>query len=122
MKKIDSIHFGGRFIWLMLIFMVIIPVVLGCVNIFLKSSIIISLIIVSFIAGALIGLIFLIILAIELRQDRNLNKKYAAMKSVKIFLENNRFECANCGNIHVTNDDKVCKVCGQIFETTNNKI
>ena len=118
MKKINSIHFGGKFIWLMVIFMVIIPGSLWLFNYFFENPIISRIIVVSIIMGALLGLLFLIVLSVELNQDKRLNKKYEKMKGCKISLDNNRFECANCGNTHVKAYDKACRVCGQIFNGT----
>lgn len=76
MKKINSINYGGKVIGIGLIFVLIIPVVLFFLNLIVKSHVIQVIQIISIVIGLLIEVAFFIHLAIELKQDRIINKYY----------------------------------------------
>lgn len=116
MKKINSISYGGAVIAAGISFAAVIPALLYCVSsaFDMKSSF--SLLIkISIIIGVLILLFFSVLLAIEMKQDKRINKFYRETRNSKIELPDKTFECQNCGNRQVGMEDTYCKVCGIRF-------
>ena len=121
MKKINSIHYGGKILLIGGTIGLLIPIILWLLSddwsspgLFLMAKI------ASFI-GMLILLFFFVLLAIELYQDRKINKYYAAHKNVKIRRGDNQYECAACGNRCVQKEDMHCIICGIRFEEGKTK-
>lgn len=67
------------------------------------------------IIGAAILVSFSLLLLIEFRQDRRINREYAYLRTTKIRLSNGLYECQTCGNINVKEDDDTCRTCGNRF-------
>lgn len=114
-KKINSIWFGARVLAAAGIFLVVLPLVLYVIHLAEKYTVLNLLIKISFVIGAIIIIFFSIILAIELRQDKKINKQYNKVRYKKIQLSDGMYECQYCGNHKVTDDDLYCKVCGIKF-------
>ena len=115
MKKINSIWFGSKMIGLGIVFCAGIPLMLygmskmwPAVGIFMLSAKI------SISIGLLILAAFTVILVIELNQDRMINKNYSSKCRCKI--SPTAYECQNCGNKTVIEEDTYCRVCGIKFK------
>lgn len=116
MKKINSISFGGTVIVIGLSFAIVVPILLYCTSLAFKLYPLLSLLIkISIIFGVLILLSYLVLLTIELRQDKKINRFYWKTRNSKIELPDKTFECQNCGSRQVKKDDETCKVCGIRF-------
>lgn len=63
--------------------------------------------------GLLIIALFTVILIIELKQDSKISKNYNSKYRYKI--TKSIYECQNCGNRNVVEEDMYCKVCGIRF-------
>lgn len=77
MKKINSIDYGAKVIGIGLIFLAVIPIVFYIVNCFLSLSAIRIVIFISMGIGAVIEIGFGCHLAIELRQDKLIDRYYS---------------------------------------------
>ncbi|WP_310605474.1 hypothetical protein [Anaerosporobacter sp.] len=114
MKKINSIGYGGKVIFIGILFAFIIPIGImlipyKCIPLDVISKI-------SFLIGILILILFTIWLMIELRQDKRINAHYEKNRDKKILIQSGQFECQACGNQHVKAEDKSCSVCGIVFK------
>ncbi len=116
MKKINSIHFGGRVIGIGLAVMLLIPGVLLGINYFLHYRLLEILAGGCFALGAVILLGFVLILRTELKQDKKIEQYYGKHKNVKIKLSGGRYECGACGNRAVAEEHTHCSVCGCKYE------
>ena len=117
MKKINSIGYGHKIIWLAALFLVGIPLCLYMLNLIFQARLYSVLINISLTIGFLIGIFFTGLLSIEFHQDRNINKKYMGIRKKKMPLGNGIYECQFCGNRKVTVMDKNCGICGMKFDT-----
>lgn len=81
LKKINSNSYGGQIIGIGLVFLLIIPIGLGLLNTMLKLQFIKGVIVFSAVVGALIELFVILMLMIELRQDRIIDTYYSANPS-----------------------------------------
>lgn len=114
MKKINTIWYGGKVILMGIVFTFAIPF---CIRILpLKSNIIHMFSKISFVLGIIILIGFAIWLAIELHQDKKLNKYYYEHKNTILKIGKDKYECQSCGNRNVRPDDKSCSVCGIHFK------
>ena len=114
MKKINSIWYGGKTILAGLIFAFVIPIGIG---IFPFTSDILSVISkVSFLVGMLILIGFGIWLAIELHQDKRLNRYYDKHRNRMQKVGEGVYECQACGNRKLKQGDERCTVCGARFQ------
>lgn len=86
-----------------------------CFTTFLREDILITVIKVSMIIGAAFLLIFGVILAIEMRQDRRINRQYNRTRHQKIQIAADVYECQNCGSRNVKSEDAWCRDCGIKF-------
>lgn len=70
-----------------------------------------------------VGLVILGLMAlwliIEGFQDRYWNRYDLSQKNRKMKLENGHFECQNCGNRNVRENEQICGICGCHFEDRN---
>jgi Ca2+/H+ antiporter len=120
MKKINSIWFGPRALLIAGIFVLVIPAFLYILDMFaFRKDVLMYAIKASFTIGIVIILLFSIILFIELKQDKNINKKYNKEKYRKIEISKNIFECQYCGDRKVQEEDSYCKACGIKFTLDN---
>ncbi|MBP3887199.1 MAG: hypothetical protein J6F30_06055 [Cellulosilyticum sp.] len=121
MKKINSIHYGGKVIGIGCIFAFIIPLCIKLVNMIFPHAILSLFIMLSIGIGAIILLLFFIHLAIELRQDAKIDTYYSTHQNIKTPLHNGLYECASCGNRLVKHADTKCEICGVFFEDYQDK-
>lgn len=116
MKKINSIWFGPRILAAVVIFTLAIPALLYFIHKLLIPNVLLQYMIkVSLVIGILTLLIFLLILFIELKQDKRINKLYNKVKCEKIQITKGIYECQCCGNQKVQEKDSYCRVCGVRF-------
>lgn len=111
MKKINSIGYGGKVIFVGVLFTFIFPLIIYFVPYKLSLLHIFSKI--SFVIGVLILVLFSIWLKIELYQDKKINEHYN--KNKKLSIGKGKFECQACGNQQVKLSDRRCSVCGAKF-------
>lgn len=116
MKKINSIDYGGKVIAVGIIIMLIIPGILAMLNTFIESDYIPIISWILFVLGAGILFCFGVVLCIELKQDKILDKYYSSHKYIKLKLNDNKYECGACGNRNVYAGSTICDVCGCKFE------
>lgn len=117
MKKINSIHFGGKIIAFGASFLLPIPFLIVVLDYFFPSptwKIIRS---ISITIGICIELFFLFMLIIELHQDKKREQYFAAHKNEKILLSSCKYECLNCGNKQVGEFDLECNICHIKFQS-----
>lgn len=121
MKKINSIHYGGKVLLIGGTVGLLIPTILWLIADDWSSPEFFLLAKLSSFIGMLILLFFFVMLVIELYQDKKINKYYAAHKNVKIRMESGEYECAACGSRCVQKEDINCIVCGIRFEEGKDK-
>lgn len=81
MKKINSIHYGPRVIGIGAVFLAVIPAAVCLLNRVLGGAVPDAIMYVSVGIGALMMIAFFCLLAIELRQDRIIERYYQANPS-----------------------------------------
>lgn len=112
MKKINSIWYGSRILVIGGFFAVVIPFILYLFYISNdKNEDIMILIRFSIAIGIIILIMFSLMLAVEFKQDRNINLQYNKVKYQKIKISDGLYECQYCGNQKVKKEDSFCKVC-----------
>lgn len=79
------------------------------------TTLLLSMIKASFIVGALVFLVFLVLIVVEQIQDHDYDVRYEKQRSQKMVLANGYYECQYCGNQKVRENDKSCNVCGKEF-------
>jgi hypothetical protein len=113
MKKINSIWYGGKILKLAGIFAAVIPILLYIISIlFQEITQICKLAEISAIIGIVIFLFLILLLIVELRQDKKINNFYEQRKNTKIQISDTDYECQNCGSQRVKEKDKFCPACG----------
>lgn len=110
MKKINSIYYGSMVIILGLIIGIGFPIMLKWIT----GKVYMAFVYIG--AALLIGIV--VLLFIELFQEKKIYEYYDNHKNARIFIRQDFFECANCGNRRLNNDDKCCTVCGTEFKET----
>ena len=115
MKKINSIHYGGRILFSSLICGILFPALLWLVGKGLRWELLFVAAKIFCVIGLLIFVGFFVFLKIELTQDKKIDRYYSMHKNRKIAKENGRYECAACGNWQVSSDDTHCRICGIHF-------
>ncbi len=116
MKKINSIWYGARILAVCGMFMIAIPAVSYLLlTTFLRTGIVTVIIRVSMVTGGVILLIFGVILTIELQQDKRINLNYKQLRYHKIRINDEVFECQNCGSRTAKIEDTYCRECGVRF-------
>jgi hypothetical protein len=108
------------------VFMLLIPSILyGMVLILDKTgnvrNLLLSIIKVSFVIGASVLVVFLVLIVVEQIQDHYLDLQYQKQRTQKVVLANGYYECQYCGNQRVRENDKICNVCGKEFELVKSK-
>lgn len=109
MRKINSNGYAGK-VMLIGSGILIIGVLLRYL---LLVSTVISIIVIAI--GAVILAGFALLLMIEFRQDRKINREYDAIRTTKIRLPDGLYECQACGNMSVHEDDDSCRICENRF-------
>lgn len=121
MKKINSIHYGGKILLFSGVIGILIPAILWLVNLGWNNPLVETLMRIALLAGLCIGCIFCIHLGIELHQDKKINQYYHVHSKMKILISDTEYECATCGNRQVHKSDTYCRMCGVVFETWENR-
>lgn len=112
MKKVNSIFYGSRIIGLGLLFLIPIPVLLYFTKRYFFSTFLSYAIGASIVIGIIVECAFGILLIIELHQDEKIQKYCQNHRNIKIKLEEGKYECQNCGNRMVKEQDEECSICG----------
>lgn len=107
-------------------FVVLIPAVLyGIVQVWSGTeritTLLLSMIKVSFVVGAFVSIVFLVLIVVEQIHDNYYNIQYQKQRNRKILLSNGYYECQYCGNQKVREHDKSCNVCGKEFSLERSK-
>lgn len=79
------------------------------------TDLLLSMIKVSFVVGAFVFTVFLMLIVVEQIQDHYYDVRYQKQRSQKLLLANGYCECQYCGNQKVRENDEICNVCGQGF-------
>lgn len=85
------------------------------------STLLLSMIKVSFVAGAFVFIVFLVLLVVEQIQDHYYDVRYQKQRSQKVLLANGYYECQYCGNQKVRENDQSCNICGKEFSLERSK-
>ena len=116
MVKINSHGYGYKILAAIAVFLVVIPAVLYGLS-FVVVRIDFGMITqISLALGSLLLLFQLVLLIVELHQDRKINKRLEADLNRKLPLGNGLYECQACGNREVHPEQKLCGVCGAHFK------
>ena len=107
-------------------FVVLVPVVLYVILLAWSepgtiTTLLLSLMKASFAVGALIFVVFLVLIVVEQIQDHDYDVRYQKQRSQKVLLANGYYECQYCGNRKVREAEKSCSVCGKEFEFVKSK-
>lgn len=107
-------------------FVVLIPAVLyGIVQVWSGTeritTLLLSMIKVSFVVGAFVSIVFLVLIVVEQIHDNYYNIQYQKQRNRKILLSNGYYECQYCGNQKVREHDKSCNVRGKEFSLERSK-
>lgn len=84
------------------------------------KNLLVSMIRVSFIVGASVFLVFLVLIVVEQIQDHAYDARYRKQQGQKV-LADGYYECQYCGNQKVRENDKSCHVCGKEFALESSK-
>lgn len=94
MKKINSIGYGRKVLFISFILGILIPLIF---TFFYQNSICRILLWVFLSIGMIIFFGFLIFLVIELNQDKRINQRYQRNHQHLLMIEPHLFECEACG-------------------------
>lgn len=122
MKKINSIHYGGKVLLVGALFLSVFPLGIIGLNLVLDSEILSVATKIVFCTGVLIIGFFFIHLIIEFWQDKKIEQYYASHKNVKIQIQGNGYECGACGSRNLKDKSKWCNVCGCQFGEYEDKM
>lgn len=115
MKKINSIDYGGKVIAIGMILLIPVPLLLYGIEKMIKMEKIKYIFYGSIAIGTIVEVVFFIVLMIELKQDRRIDKYYQNHKNVKLKINDNSYECSCCGNRKIKISDMECNICGIKF-------
>lgn len=116
MKKINSNRYGAKIAFIIVLFLVILPLLGHILHLLVRSEWLLPLIRISMGIGVCLLLLLMLLLVVELHQDKRLNQYYEAHRCRKMTLSDGRVECQACGNRFLRAEDKRCNVCGCRFE------
>jgi len=116
LKKIDSIGYGHRFIYLSALFTVVLPVCSYALSHLFYPAVFLTIMRVSLGIGLLISLFFVVLLTVEFHQDKMIDKNYAVLRKTKQAIGNGQYECQSCGNRKIKELDEECGICGVTFD------
>lgn len=115
MRKINSIHYGGKVLTIGVIVGVVIPCICWLFAVIFGLKILLVIRNVFFVLGMVIMILFFLHLAIEFYQDKKIDQYYTSHNQVKQDMGAGVYECASCGNRQVTQSDHYCRLCGVEF-------
>ena len=119
--KLNSIRYGARALGAIVVLTIGAPVVLylaylGLGRLGYVVGALLTLMKAAFALGLIALALFIILLLIELGQDRFLDRWYRRHKNEKLALPNGAYECQHCGSQVVRASDRHCPVCGQALD------
>lgn len=118
MKKINSIGYGHLILRWIIFFLFVLPLSFYIAYTLFQLKLFSILMKTSFGLGLLLSVGFIVLLTIELHQDKKLDQYYSCTKDIKLPLSSGKYECQLCGNKNLTKKDTFCQVCGQKFKHT----
>ena len=121
--KLNSVHFGGRAVGLIVGLLVGAPAVLYLAHRWLESlgypvSALLVLMRVAVALGLISLVLFVTLLLIEYVQDRWLDGWHSRRRNEKVPLADGAYECQFCGSQKVRDGDRCCPVCGHALHRT----
>lgn len=116
MKKINSNGYGVRMVFVIALFLVILPLFGYILQLFPGGEWTRPLMKISIGLGVCLLLLMVLLLSVELHQDKRLNRYYQVHRNRKLPLTDGHYECQACGNRLLHAEDKRCGVCGCHFE------
>ena len=116
MKKINSNGYGARMAFVIVLFLVILPLLGHTLHICAGGEWLLPLIRISMGIGTCLLLLMILLLVVELHQDKRQNQYYEAHRNRKVPLSDGHAECQACGNRSLHAEDTRCNVCGCHFE------
>ncbi len=119
--KLNSIHYGARALGVIVALGIAAPAVLylaylGLERLGYMVGALLTLMKAAFALGLIALVLFVILLLIELAQDRSLDRWYRRHENEKLALPNGVYECQHCGSQVVRASDRNCPVCGQSLD------
>ena len=122
MKKINSIHYGGKVLTIGGLLAIIFPCIFWLLSVILDNDAFLFARNLCFVLGSIIIIIFFLHLGIELRQDKKIANYYSTHRNIKIPRTDGAYECYSCGSLQVKEDDSYCKTCGVVFAQYEDKL
>jgi len=116
MKKINSIDYGHKIAFAIILFLMILPALLYLLSMLIRAEWLSLLIKTTMAIGSTILLFFILLLTIELHQDKKINHYFEKHRNRKLKITNTAYECQACGNRKLRAGDTSCPVCGSRFE------
>lgn len=118
--KLNSTGYGPKILGIVGLLMVGIPLALvgiylalGIWGIDASEALVVAK--ASLITGGVLLGVFVILLAIELAQDRYLDAYYRKKTQSRVRMSDGYFECQSCGHRRIRETDRSCPVCGKAF-------
>jgi hypothetical protein len=118
-KKINSIGYAHKIIAVISFFLLLLPFILHLIWLITNFTLLRIIIKISFSIGTIISILFLLLLKIELHQDKVINTQYQKNKNSRILLPSGFYECQTCGNRSLQAINKYCTHCGVNFKDFN---
>ncbi len=119
--KLNSIRYGAKALVLIVGLTIGAPAVLYLAYLGLEKlgyvvGALLTLMQAAFALGLIALVLFVILLLIELAQDRSLDRWHRRHQNEKLALPNGVYECQHCGSQVVRASDRHCPVCGQSLD------
>lgn len=115
MKKINSIGYAHIIVRTALLFLIGIPVPLELLRRVIPCTLFLFLEKISIFIGLLVAIFLIVLLSIELRQDKVIDGIYQKNKNMRVLLRNGYYECQACGNRQIRFTHTHCPICGIKF-------
>lgn len=116
MKKINSLHFGTKFLKWILLFLIGIPLLCALLRRYIDTILLSCIQTIAFALGGILLLILFFLWWIEFKQDKFLNDYYAANMDTKNAMGSGRYECQHCGYLGLLESHKTCPICNTRFK------
>ena len=116
MKKINSNGYGAKMAFIIVLFLLILPLIGHILHIFIGMDWLLLSISILMGIGVCLMLLMILLLVVELHQDKRLNQYCEVHRNRKVPISDGHVECQACGNRSLRASDKRCNVCGCRFE------
>ncbi|MBE5965363.1 MAG: hypothetical protein E7255_00030 [Lachnospiraceae bacterium] len=116
MKKINSIGYGHKIICSAAVCLIALPIICYLLLSITKQAQFQLFAKASLVLGIMILLFLIVLLKIELYQDKKIDEHFKANTKIRLPLKNGLFECQTCGNNQVKTEQRSCIICGTNFE------